>query len=200
MTRLMTGIALAASLTLVACDGGDKKASDSKGDKDKDKGKGKDAAAEGGKEGGDGAKQADADPKQAEPATPVKLAEISLEDAGLEAKMQAPEGAKVASEFGAFTVKSGESFQLEIHTGAADLAVRKGEIEKNDVNKLQEFLTENETELVYTSKVAGIEHHFVANVEVDGAKYYCEDTKGAQVYTKADIDAMLAACKSLAPT
>lgn len=199
MTRLVTGIALALSLSTVACDGGDKKASDGKGDKDKDKGKdkGKDKKAEG---GGDAAKAADDGAKKPEPATPVKLAELSLEDAGLEAKLQAPEGAKVAEEFGAFTIKSGESFQLEVHTGAADLAARKGEIEKNDVNKLQEFLVENATELVYTSKVMNLEHHFIANVEVDGAKYYCEDTKGAQTYSKADVDAMLAACKSLAPS
>lgn len=134
---------------------------------------------------------------EAEPAEPVKLAELSLEDAGLEAKIQAPEGAKASAEFGAFLVQAGESFQLQINSSAADLAAAKAEIEGNTVNKLKGFVTESETELVYETEVAGkAQFHFVANVEVDEAKYNCEDKKG-QDFTKADVEAMLAACKSM---
>lgn len=136
---------------------------------------------------------------EAKPAEPVKLAEISLEDAGLEAKLQAPEGAKATAEFGSFLVQSGESFQLQINSSGADLAAAKQEIEGNTVNKLKSFVTESETELVYESEVMGKpQFHFLANVEVDGAKYNCEDKKG-QDFTKADVDAMLAACKSMTP-
>ncbi len=137
---------------------------------------------------------------EATPAAPVKLASLSLEDSGLEGTLEAPEGAKAAAEFGAFLVNAGESFQLEIHSGPADLAARKKEIEGNTINKLKSFVTESETELVYETEVMGkAEFHFLANVELDGAKYNCEDKKG-QAFTKADVDAMLASCKSLKAT
>ncbi|MEX1361596.1 MAG: hypothetical protein AB1Z98_00595 [Nannocystaceae bacterium] len=194
MKRLAGSFALALCVSVIpACDSGDKKG--------EDKGK----AAES-KDGGD-AKAADAkaedggDAKaEAQPAEPVKLAELSLQDAGLEAKMQAPEGAKASEDFGAYVVQAGESFQLQVNMGAADLAASKQEIEGNTVNKLKSFITESETELVYESEVMGkTQFHFLANVEVDGAKYNCEDKKG-QDFSKADVDAMLAACKSMGPT
>jgi len=193
MKRLAGSLCLALLVSFApACDSGKKddakkgdakKADAKKGDAKKDDVK---AAAEGG------------DAKaEAKPAEPVKLAEVSLEDAGLDAKLQAPEGAKAAEDLGAFVVLAGESFQLQINTGAADLAARKTEIESNTVNKLKSFVTESETELVYETEVMGkAEFHFVSNLELDGAKYNCEDKKG-QAFTKADIDAMVAACKSL---
>ncbi len=192
MKRIAIGLALICTVGLVACDSGDKKAGakDAKaGDKKEAKADAKKAAADGGDA------KADAKP---EPAKPVKLAKVSLEDAGLDAVVDAPEGAKVAEDFGAFTVKAGDSFQLEIHTGAADLAARKKEIEGNDVNKLKKFHTESETALVYETEVMGkTEFHFLANKEIDGAKYYCEDTKG-KAYSQADVEAMLKSCNSAA--
>ena len=191
MKRLAGSLALVLCVSLVpGCDSGKKEAD------------AKDASA---KKAEGGAKTDEAKPAEAEgdakeeakPAAPVKLAELSLEDTGLEAKIQAPEGAKASEEFGAFLVQAGESFQLQINTQAADLAVAKQEIEGNTVNKLKSFITESETELVYETEVMGkAQFHFVANVEVDGAKYSCEDKKG-QDFSKADVDAMLAACKSM---
>ncbi len=193
MKRLATVLA-AASLVFVAsaCDSGGKKDDDKKAAAKKDDAK-KDDAKKDVKAAADGG-DAKADAKAAAPA---KLAELSLEDAGLDAKLQAPEGAKGAEDLGAFTVTAGESFQLQINTGEADLAARKKEIESNPVNKLKSFVTESDTELVYETEVMGkSEFHFVMGVELDGAKYNCEDKKG-QAFTKADIDAMVAACKSL---
>lgn len=190
MKRLAGSFALALSVFLApACDSGDKKADDKKAAEKKD-GKAGDVKAADAKVDAD----AKADAKAAEP---VKLATLSLEDASIEASLQAPEGAKAAEDFGAVVVSSGESFQLQINSGATDLAARKQEIEANTVNKLKSFVSESETELVYETEVMGkAEFHFVAAVELDGAKYSCEDKKG-QAFTKADIDAMLAACKSL---
>jgi hypothetical protein len=196
MKRLAGSFALAFSLSLApACDSGDKK-----GDAKPAEAKAADAKAAAGDVKAADAK-ADAEAKaDAKPAEPVKLATLSLEDASLDATLQAPEGAKAVDEFGAVVVSAGESFQLQINTGATDLAARKQEIEGNTVNKLKSFVTETPTELLYETEVMGKpEFHFVANVELDGAKYNCEDKKG-QAFTRADIDAMLAACKSLAGT
>ena len=123
MKRLAGSLALVLCVSLVpGCDSGTKEAD------------AKDASA---KKAEGGAKTDEAKPAEAEgdakeeakPAEPVKLAELSLEDTGLEAKIQAPEGAKASEEFGAFLVQAGESFQLQINTQAADLAggVRDGD-------------------------------------------------------------------------
>lgn len=194
----MQKLALALVLSSLALTGGCDSSSE-KADGGKDDAKSGDAKAAEEKDGGD-AKPADAkeDAEAAEPAAEVKLAELNLEDTGLDVKLQAPEGAKAAEEFGAYTVKAGETFQLEIHTGAADLAARKKEIEDNTVNKLEKFHTESDAALVYETEVMGkTEFHFVANVELDGAKYNCEDTKG-KAYTQADVEAMHKACTSMA--
>ncbi len=197
MQKLALAVVLSSLALAGACDSSSEKADGGKGDA-----KSGDAKAGDKKEaGGDAKTDADADPKDdaeaAEPAAEVKLAELDLEEAGIEVKLQAPEGAKAAEEFGAYTVKAGETFQLEIHTGAADLAARKKEIEENTVNKLKKFHTESDTALVYETEVMGkTEFHFVANVEVDGAKYNCEDTKG-KGYTQADVEAMHKSCTSM---
>jgi hypothetical protein len=197
MKRFVGSFALVLSVSLaLACDSGEKKGDDKKDAAKKEDAKGK--AGDVKAPAGDAEAKADADAKaDAKAAEPVKLAALSLEDAEIEATLQAPEGAKAADEFGAVVVSAGESFQLQIGTGPTDLAARKKEIEGNTVNKLKGFVTDAPTELVYETEVMGKpEFHFVANVELDGAKYNCEDKKG-QAFTKADIDAMLAACKSL---
>lgn len=193
MKTLASVLALFATASLpMGCDSGDKKATGTKTDAKSGDEK---AAAKGGDDQ-PAAEGADADVK-AEPAKPVAMTDASLESVGVDAKMKAPEGAKVAEDLGAYTVKAGENFQLEIHTGEADLAARKKEIEDNTVNKLKSFLTESDTALVYETEVMGqAEFHFVANVTVDDAKYHCEDTKG-KAYAKADIDAMLQSCQSI---
>jgi hypothetical protein len=184
-----------AALTVAACDSGEKKAEGAKSDAKTEDPK---AAAKTDDPADPKAADAGEADVKAEPAKPVAMTDASLEAVGIDATLKAPEGAKVAEDLGAYTVKAGENFQLEIHTGAADLAARKKEIEENTVNKLKSFLTESDSALVYETEVMGqAEFHFVANVAVDDAKYHCEDTKG-KAYAKADIDAMLQSCQSIA--
>jgi hypothetical protein len=198
MKRLAGSFALVLSVSFaLACDSSEKKADAGKAEvKQGDAKDAKDPKAGDVKAKTDA--DADAEAKaDATPAAPVKLATLSLEDASIDATVEAPEGAKAADEFGAVVVSAGESFQLQINSSATDLVARKKEIEGNPVNKLKAFVTDTPTELVYETEVMGKpEFHFVANVELDGAKYNCEDKKG-QAFTKADVDAMLAACKSL---
>jgi hypothetical protein len=192
MKRLAGSFALMLSVSLaLACDSGDTKGEAKKSEAKKDDVK--DAKPADVK-----APTGDAEAKaDATAAAPVELAALSLEDAGIDAKLQAPKGAKATEEFGSVVVSAGESFQLQINTNHADIAASKKEIEGNTVNKLKSFVTDAAAELVYESEVMGkAEFHFLANVELEGAKYNCEDKKG-QAFTKADIDAMLAACKSL---
>lgn len=183
-----------ATLAHAGCDSGEKKA-DAKPDA-----KASDAKAGAKADDPKAAAEAGEGDVKAEPAKPVAMTNASLESVGVDATLKAPEGAKVAEDLGAYTVKAGENFQLELHTGAADLAARKKEIEDNTVNKLKAFVTESDTALLYETEVMGqSEFHFVANVSVDDAKYHCEDTKG-KAYARADIDAMLQSCQSLTAT
>jgi hypothetical protein len=164
MKRLAGSFALALSLSFApACDSGDKKGDDKKVEAKKDDAK---------KVAGGDVKVADADADaKADAEAKAELAKLSLEDAEIEATLEAPEGAKAADEFGAVVVSAGESFQLQVNGAAADLVARKKEIEGNTVNKLKAFVTDTPTELVYETEVMGKpEFHFVANVELDGAK------------------------------
>jgi hypothetical protein len=155
----------------------------------------KDKGGEGGAGGGGGA------PAPTEPAAaPAKLAELDLSSVGEDYagwKIMAPEGATAKDDFGAIGVKAGDGFQLEIHTGDINMAERKKEIESNDINKLKGYLTDTADTLVYESEVMSKkEVHLLAVHKVGDVAVYCENTKGP-TYNKAQIEAMLAACKSL---
>jgi hypothetical protein len=143
-------------------------------------------------------------PEEAEPAgkpAPAKGAGPQLLDlgsVGIEATMEAPEGAKAkASEWGDITVKKGDGFDITIAEDAADLAARKKEIEANDVNKLKGFEIETEDVLLYRSEVMGREeYHFLTNMKVGDKAYSLENTKGPS-YTKEQAEAMLKAARSM---
>ena len=164
------------------------------------KGKDKDKGTSGGKDktqqaapGGGAAAPA--------PAAAPKLALLDASAAG-EAykgwKLMAPEGATAKEDFGALAVAAGAGFQLEVHSGAVDMAARKKEIESNDVNKLKRYVTDTPEAIVFESDVGmgKPEFHFLAAIKVGGEDFSCENTKGP-IYTQAQIEAMLQACKSL---
>ena len=65
------------------------------------------------------------------------------------------------------------------------------------MNVLKKFHIETADELLYESAVMGPEFHLVANVKMGDDIYSCEDVKGP-TFTKADAEAMLKACHSLA--
>lgn len=134
------------------------------------------------------------------PAAEAKLAAVDLsvvgEDwAGL--SIMAPEGATAKESFGAGEVKAGDHFQLEIHSGKADLAARKKESDENDINKVKRYLVESADALVMETELMGKpEFHFVGNVKAGDKEFYCENVKGP-VYTQADVEAMWKACQSI---
>ena len=134
-------------------------------------------------------------------APPAKLVPVDLSAAGDDFQkltVQAPEGATVKKAYDVEVTK-GDGFGLQISAGAGNLADLKKEITGNDVNKLKRFVTETATEQVYESEVMGkTQFHFNANVKVGDKEYRCEDIKGGADKTQAQIEAMLASCKTLA--
>ena len=189
--RLLLGIAITASL-LAGCK--DKKTDAAGGGKGRGDGHGD---GHGGGGGGGGGAGGGAGPV----AAAAKLVTLDASAAGEEYKgwtLTAPEGAVAKEDFGALAVTDGKGFQLEVHGGTVDMAARKKEIEANDVNKLKRFITDAPDTLVYESDpgMGGVQVHFLAAVKVGDADYSCENTKGP-TYNKAQIDAMLAACRSI---
>lgn len=142
----------------------------------------------------------------AKPAAPTpaaaapKLVDLDASSAGDDYKgwkLSAPEGAKAKDSFGALEVKAGDGFQLEVHSGKLDMAARKKEIADNTMNKLKRYVVESPDAIVYESGVGGgSEFHFLAAAKVGDTDVSCEDVKGP-TYTQAQIETMLASCKTL---
>ena len=134
-------------------------------------------------------------------APPAKLVEVDGSVGGESfagVKLMAPEGATAKEDFGALSVSDGKGFQLEVHSGAADIASRKKEIESNDVNKLKRYITDAPDAVVYESDpgMGGKQVHFIASVKLGDAEFYCENSKGP-TYTQAQTEVMLQSCRSL---
>ena len=137
--------------------------------------------------------------KAAAPAKAAAGNKLELAGGGLpDVTIAAPAKATVKeSAAGGAEVNAGDKFQLQISKSKADIAGAKKEIAANDVNKLKKFHVDTADELLYESAVMGPEFHLLANVKVGDDTYSCEDVKGP-TFTKADAEAMLKACKSLA--
>jgi hypothetical protein len=137
--------------------------------------------------------------KKALPAKAAAGAKLDLAAGGLtEVTIEAPAGAVVKeSAAGGAEVTAGDKFQLQITKSKADIAGWKKDIAANDVNKLKKYHVDSPEELLYETAVMGPEFHLVSNVKVGADTYSCEDVKGA-TFTKADAEAMLKACHSLA--
>jgi hypothetical protein len=112
-------------------------------------------------------------------------------------KIDAPVGAMAIFTSYSIMVNKGDLFQIELHTGNADLASIKNEIRANKVNKLKNITVDKPDLLLYSSNAGmGEEWHFIVNVKTAGSKYYCEDVKGT-AYNKADAEVMIMAAQSL---
>jgi hypothetical protein len=87
---------------------------------------------------------------------------------------------------------------MEVHSGSADIANRKKEIEGNDVNTFKRYITDSPDVVVYESDpgIGGKQVHFIAAIKVGDADHYCENSKGP-TYTQAQTEAMVASCKSI---
>jgi hypothetical protein len=149
---------------------------------------------------GGGPDQPPAAESKAPPPKQVKLVATDLSPAGIEATMQAPEGATVKEAFGSAEVATADnSFHLEIGTDKADMAARKAEIDGNDINKLKRYVIDEPDGILYESVVMGkSEFHLLVNAEGGESGFECQDSKGPS-YTEAQAQAMFKACKTLAP-
>ena len=147
------------------------------------------------------AKPAEPAAKPAEPAPAAKLAALDLSVVGEDWKgwtVMAPEGATVKESFGSANITLGEGFQYDLRLDKADVAAYKKEQESNDINKLKGYVVDQPDAILYESEVMGrTEFHFYASVKSGDVEFTCEDVKGP-LHSKADAEAMLASCRTVA--
>ena len=132
-------------------------------------------------------------------AAEIKTASLDLSSAGVPAVIQAPEGAKAQKFLSTTRVSSGRHFSVEItpepiypmEFGAAKDAAKTEAKVSFGVDTADTLVWES------TSPAGSRSSHFYAVVKFGGMPHACFDTRGAGDYSKADVDAMLAACRSL---
>jgi hypothetical protein len=127
---------------------------------------------------------------------------IDLTPAGIPGVISVPAGTKFRDAFGDAELKNAPRFQLVVHPSSRDIAKAKAEIAANTVNKLKRWITDAPDALVYESAVGRSpksEFHFLANVPLGARTVSCEDEKGP-FFSLADVQAMLAACRTLKAT
>jgi hypothetical protein len=131
----------------------------------------------------------------------TKMAPLDLSSAGLNATVNAPEGATVEKgKFGGVRIVKGESFLLDITARAAKLEEDKASC-TGATHKNCEVISEQPdaliTKWVQFSKDV---HRIHANVTVQGKTYSCSsDSKSGVAVKKAEAERMLQTCKSITP-
>jgi hypothetical protein len=127
----------------------------------------------------------------------TKSVALDLSGAGVKAVIQAPEGAKAKEFLSTTRVSNGPHFSVEItpiypmEFGAARDAAK--------METKAKFLVDTPDTLVWESDGAPGAHssHFYTTVKVGAKLHACFDTRGSGDYSKAEVDAMLAACRTL---
>jgi hypothetical protein len=133
-------------------------------------------------------------------ASQAKTAPLDLSAAGVPVVIQAPEGAKAQKFLSTTRVSTGPHFSLEI-TPDPIYPMEFGAAK--DAAKLESkvaFTTDTADTLVWesTGPAGARSAHFYTVVKFGGRPHACFDTRGAaEPYAKADVDAMLAACRSV---
>ncbi len=126
-----------------------------------------------------------------------KTVALDLTPAGIPAVVQAPVGAKAQKFLSTTRVSNGPHFSVEI---TPIYPMEFGGV--RDVAKMEprmKFAVDTPDTLVWESDGAPGTHssHFYTTLKVGGKLHGCFDTRGYGDYSKADVDAMLAACRTL---
>lgn len=112
---------------------------------------------------------------------------------------------------GSIHVFVGKGFQLMINVSGETIAMKKSDINGDDINKPKQWVVNDSNDLLYSTQKdtnafanAKEEFHFYAIVKKDKASYYVEDLQQGSdgtVYTfsKEQAQTMLTSAKSITP-
>ena len=115
--------------------------------------------------------------------------------------IDAPDGATWEEKFTNTVVTKGKNFQIMISAGVEDIAaVKKAHAGPDSLIKdVKSYDVDAKDTLLFQGTLFGRQgYHFVHNVKIGKSMFKCTDwRKPDGVYTKADAETMLAACKTL---
>jgi hypothetical protein len=131
----------------------------------------------------------------------TKNAVVDLTAVGIKATMQAPAGASVENAFGSARVARLPHFSVDVGTTsmADSLSSAKNDAKTSRYYKANTFHTDTPELIVWESQTpnGSPAFHFYALLKGGGDPLFtCADTR-PNIYTKADVDAMVAACRTL---
>jgi hypothetical protein len=115
--------------------------------------------------------------------------------------IDAPDGATWEEKFTNTVVTKGKNFQIMISAGMEDLPGAKKAYAGPDslFTDVKSYDIDTKDTLLFQGTMFGRRgYHFVHNVKIGTSMFRCKDwRKPDGVYTKADAETMLAACKTL---
>jgi hypothetical protein len=115
--------------------------------------------------------------------------------------IDAPDGATWEEKFTNTTITKGKNFQIMISAGREDISgMKKAHAGPDSVIKnVKVYDVDEKDTLLYQGVLFGkTGYHFVTNIKVGKSIFKCQDWKKPDgVYTKADVEEMLKACKTL---
>jgi hypothetical protein len=130
----------------------------------------------------------------------TKNAVVDLSAAGIKATMQAPAGASVENAFGSARVAKLPHFSVDVGTTsmADSLSSAKNDAKTSRYYKASTFHTDAPDLIVWESQApnGSPAFHFYALLKGGDPLFTCADTR-PNIYTRADVEAMVAACRSL---
>jgi hypothetical protein len=115
--------------------------------------------------------------------------------------IDAPDGATFEEKFTNTVVTKGKNFQIMISAGKEDLPAAKKAYNSPEglMKDVKKYDVDDKDTLLFEGTMFGVRgYHFVHNVKVGKSFFKCTDwRKPDGVYTKADVETMLTACKTL---
>lgn len=100
---------------------------------------------------------------------------------------------------GALDIKVGNNFAISINEQAADIAMKKQDVQDDEVNKLKSFIADEPNALMWESQVVEPEFHFLLNQKIGESDYSFEDIRDTEAnpFSKEAIQKMFDSAKNI---
>jgi hypothetical protein len=141
---------------------------------------------------------------ESSPAAPAGMHALDLTRFGKPFSIYVPDTTRAQLEIaeqssGALHVKIGSQFAISIQDGAADLALKKQDIQSDDVNRFRSIVREDPEGLIWESAIVQPEFHFLRSIKAGTSEYSCEDLRreDGTGYGKDAIETMYNSCKNI---
>lgn len=100
---------------------------------------------------------------------------------------------------GALIVKAGNGFAISITEEAADLQLKRTDIESDEINKFKAFTVNEPEAILWESAITEPEYHFVLNMKVAGRDFCFQDVQNmeSKALGKSSMQMMFNNCKAI---